>query len=68
MFGVFLLRQSYNDLSRGHPKWFFCKGIPPKMPGKNLVKDLLSFAQGLCWGLAVVLFMFVGFGCDLSKA
>ena len=21
----------YNDLSRGHPKWWFSKGIPPKM-------------------------------------
>ena len=21
----------YNDLSRGHPKWCFSKGIPPKM-------------------------------------
>ena len=21
----------YSDLSRGHPKWWFCKGIPPKM-------------------------------------
>ncbi len=22
----------YNDLSRGHPKWWFSKGIPPKWP------------------------------------
>ena len=29
----------YNDLSRGHPKWCFCKGILPKM-GLNSVKDL----------------------------
>ena len=21
----------YNDLSRGHPKWWFSKGIPPTM-------------------------------------
>ena len=21
----------YNDLSRGHPKWWFSKGIHPKM-------------------------------------
>ncbi len=21
----------YSDLSRGHPKWWFSKGIPPKM-------------------------------------
>ena len=21
----------YNNLSRGHPKWWFSKGIPPKM-------------------------------------
>ena len=21
----------YNDLSRGHPKWWFSKGIPPKV-------------------------------------
>ena len=21
----------YNDLSQGHPKWWFSKGIPPKM-------------------------------------
>ncbi len=21
----------YNDLSRGHPKWWFSKGIPPQM-------------------------------------
>ena len=24
-------RAIYNDLSRGHPKWWFSKGIPPKM-------------------------------------
>ena len=29
----------YNDLSRGHPKWWFSKGIPPKM-ALNQVKDL----------------------------
>ena len=29
----------YNDLSRGHPKWWFSKGIPPKM-ASNQVKDL----------------------------
>ena len=30
----------YNDLSRGHPKWWFSKGIPPKM-ALNWVKDLI---------------------------
>ena len=29
----------YNDLSRGHPKWWFSMGIPPKM-ALNQVKDL----------------------------
>ncbi len=29
----------YNDLSRGHPKWWFSKGIPPKM-ALNQIKDL----------------------------
>ena len=29
----------YNDLSRGHPKWWFSKGIPPKM-ALNQGKDL----------------------------
>ena len=24
-------RSNYSDLSRGHPKWWFSKGIPPKM-------------------------------------
>ena len=23
---------NYSDLSRGHPKWWFSKGIPPKSP------------------------------------
>ena len=30
---------NYNDLSRGHPKWLFSKGIPPEM-ALNQVKDL----------------------------
>ena len=30
---------NYNDVSRGHPKWWFSKGIPLKM-ALNLVKDL----------------------------
>ena len=29
----------YSDLSRGHPKWWFSKGIPHKM-ALNQVKDL----------------------------
>ena len=29
----------YNDLSRGHPKWWFSKGILPQM-ALNQVKDL----------------------------
>ena len=29
----------YNDLSRGHPKWWFSKGIPTKL-ALNQIKDL----------------------------
>ena len=36
-----LSRRLVTDLSRGHhPKWWFSKGIPPKMADKNQVKDL----------------------------
>ena len=27
-----LIWANYNDLSRGHPKWWLSKGIPPKSP------------------------------------
>ena len=34
-----LIWVNYSDLSRGHPKWWFSKGIPLQIP-LNQVKDL----------------------------
>ena len=32
MFNIYIyIWPIYNDLSRGHPKWWFSKGTPPKM-------------------------------------
>ena len=33
-----LLWAIYSDLSRGHPRWWFSKGIPPKIKKKKQVK------------------------------
>ncbi len=38
-FFIIIIWAIYNDLSRGHPKWWFSKGIPQKI-ALNQVKDL----------------------------
>ena len=38
----------YNDLSRGHPKWWFSKVIPSQM-ALNQVKDFWLNCPDICW-------------------
>ena len=38
---------NYNDLSRGHPKWWFSKGIPPQMPLIQVFLGIIVISQML---------------------
>ena len=43
-----LVWSNYSDLSRGHPKWWFSKGIPPKM-ALNKDQGFIINCPDWCW-------------------